>query len=262
MAGRDLGAGSLSQLARRAPAGAGLLAVILIAAPLVVVVSAQPLAPAQPPRTLEPPKALALPPAGPTIRRQLTGTGFFVDEHGHLLTARHVVEGCARVMVVKEARHAPARLVAVSARQDLALLKTHKTLGLSAVFPSTVGTAPSDMLFAGGYDQLAGLQIGGGVIANAQVTGFADNGTLAIDAAVTFGSSGAPVLDRFGLVQGVISRRTAADRVLAVRAGEAKAFLTAQGVRITQDDRPQIAGAASRAHRAASISARVLCLQS
>jgi hypothetical protein len=47
-----------------------------------------------------------------------------------------------------------------------------------------------------------------------------------------------------------------------VGVGEAKAFLTGNGVRFEEDDRPQMAGGGSRANRAASISARVTCLQS
>ena len=222
---------------------------------------AQSLLPTQTPKTIERPKALALPPQSPTIQRQLTGTGFFVDDNGHVLTARHVVEGCYRVLVAKEERRVYAKLVTASSRQDLALLQVSETMGLAAVFPRTVGAGAPDMVFAGAYDTLAGLQLGGGLIANSRVTGHGEGGTLAIDSPVTFGASGAPVLDRFGLVQGVISRRMSADRVLAVSASQAKTFLIDNGVRISQDDRPQIAGSASRAHRAGSISVRVTCLQ-
>lgn len=119
----------------------------------------------------------------------------------------------------------------------------------------------NDMVFAGAYDTLAGSLVGGGVIANSRVTGGAEADHLAIDSPVTFGASGAPVLDGLGLVQGVISRRTSSDRVQAVGAAAAKTFLSANGVRFDQDDRPQISGSASRAQRAASISVRVTCTQ-
>ena len=69
------------------------------------------------------------------------------------------------------------------------------------------------------------------------------------------------MLDGRGLVQGVVSRRIAERRVLAVGAAEAKSFLAANGVAVDQDDRSQIAGASARADRAASISARVICVQ-
>jgi hypothetical protein len=109
-------------------------------------------------------------------------------------------------------------------------------------------------------------------------------GYLAIDSNISFGSSGAPVLDSRGLVQGIISERinevklptaysaplgemsmskvkVASDHVLAVSAPQAKAFLAANDIAFEEDDRPQMAASGSRANRAASISARVTCVQ-
>jgi S1-C subfamily serine protease len=192
------------------------------------------------------------------------GTAFFVDGAGHMLTARHAAEDCTRIVVFKEGRAVPAQLVALSPRFDIALIKAPKTLGLAAVFPRNVTAGVNDMVFAAAYDTLPGMLARGGTLANATVTpsfGGSEAGYLVIDSNVTFGASGAPVLDSRGLVEGVISRRTMINRVLAVAAAEAKAFLVSNGVRVQEDDRPQIAGGGSRANRAASISARVTCLQ-
>ena len=197
-----------------------------------------------------------------TIAREKSGTAFFVDDVGHMLTAGHAAADCARVVVGKEGRVAAARVVAVSGQYDLALIKVAKTLGLSAVFPRSVTAAANDLVFAAAYDTLPGMMARGGTLANATIApSGGEAGYLAIDSNITFGASGAPVLDSRGLVQGVISRRTAADHVLAVGAAEAKSFLIANRIAIAEDDRPQIAGSGSRANRAASISARVTCLQ-
>lgn len=200
--------------------------------------------------------------ASMTVAREKNGTGFFVDDLGHMLTAGHAAADCTRIVVVKEGQVADARVVAVSSQFDLALIKVAKTLGLAAVFPRSVTAAANDMVFAEAYDALPSTMAHGGTLANATVApSGGETGYLAIDSNVTFGASGAPVLDSRGLVQGVISRRTAADRVLAVDAAEAKSFLAANHIAIDEDDRPQIAGLGSRAHRAASISAHVTCLQ-
>ncbi len=198
------------------------------------------------------------------IRQEKNGTAFFVDDFGDMLTARHAVENCVRVVVAKEGRAISARVVALSTPFDLALIKIPRTWGLAAVFPRSVTAGANEMVFAAAYDTLPGMMGRGGMIANATVAlnaGGSEAGHLAIDSPVTFGASGAPVLDGGGLVQGVISRRTTVNRVLAVGAAESKAFLASNGVRFEQDDRPQIAGGGSRANRAASISARVTCLQ-
>lgn len=193
--------------------------------------------------------------------REKTGTAFFVDDIGHMLTAGHAADDCARVVVAKEGRVVAARVLAVSTQSDLALIVVPKTLGLSAVFPRTATVGTNEMVFAAAYGNLAGMIARGGTLANATVSSGAGAGTIAIDSDVTFGASGAPVLDSRGLVQGIISRRTGADHVLAADAATAKAFLAANHVTVQEDDRPQIAGSASRANRAASISARVSCLQ-
>lgn len=199
----------------------------------------------------------------PAARRvESTSTAFFVDNSGHMLTARHAVESCVRVIVAKEGFAVTARVVALAGDADLALVKVSRTLGLSAVFPQTVKASANEMVFASAFDTLPGKLIGGGVMANATVKADSTPATLAIVSDVTFGASGAPVLDSRGLVQGIVSKRTAANRVVAVGASEAKSFLRVHNVRLQEDDRPQIAGNGSRAHRAASISARVRCLQS
>lgn len=192
--------------------------------------------------------------------REKTGTAFFVDDRGYLLTARHAVEDCARLIIVKERHALNAQLVAISPEADLALIKAPKTRGLAAVFPVTAGVGANDLVFASAYDRLAANR---GLLANATVAANASDqsGVLLIDSDVTYGASGAPVLDGRGLVQGVISRKMGASRVAAVAAGSAKAFLAAQGIRFAMDDRAQIAGASARAARAASLSAQVTCVE-
>ncbi len=212
------------------------------------------------PARMDTPKPLSLPRPAETPRQQ-TGTTFFVDDTGYMLTARHAVAACTRILVFKEGRAMSAHVVALSNEVDLGLIKATRTLGLSAVFPRSQTPAPSDMVFAAAYDNLQGMIAHGGVMANAMVSTNSERGYIAIDSDVTFGASGAPVLDSRGLVQGIISRRVAANHVLAADAEEAKRFLIANGVAVHEDDHAQIASSASRANRAASISARVTCLQ-
>lgn len=245
-----------------------ILPLILAAAPVVAHAQVFSLpAPPPPPNRqdlhrVEAPRTDAPSSSRPTSRL-LTGTAFFVDGNGHLLTARHTVEGCRNVVITKERWRTTGRVTALSSRVDLALIKAPKTLGLWATFPRTVGGTPNDMVFASSYDSLAGLLSMGGMMANARVMAPAadsERGHLVMDSTAGVGTSGAPVLDRLGLVQGVVSRRTLVNRVLAVNASESKAFLSANGISADQDDRPQIAATGSRAHRAASLSTRVTCV--
>jgi hypothetical protein len=62
-----------------------------------------------------------------------------------------------------------ARVLALSPRFDLALIKVPKTLGLAAVFPRSVTAAVNDMMFAAAYDTLPDMMTRGDVLANATV---------------------------------------------------------------------------------------------
>jgi S1-C subfamily serine protease len=196
------------------------------------------------------------------ITGKKSGTAFFVDDSGDLLTAGHIVDDCLSVVVTKEGRVLPAQVEAFSRQPDLALVKVSTTLGLAAVFPRDITPSANDMVFAAAYDSLPAMIAAGNILSNATVVAEdAGSGSLSIDSSVTFGASGAPVLDGRALVQGVISRRTPEDHVDAVSAAQAKAFLEANGIAIAEDDRPQIAALGSRANRAASISAGITCFQ-
>jgi hypothetical protein len=95
---------------------------------------------------------LARPPEPASIHSEKTGTGFFVDDTGDMLTARHAAEGCTRIVVAKEGRAVAARVVALAPSVDLAPVP--KTMGLAAVFPRNVTATVNDMVFAAAYDAL------------------------------------------------------------------------------------------------------------
>jgi S1-C subfamily serine protease len=99
-----------------------------------------------------PPQPLARPPEPASIHSEKTGTGFFVDDSGNMLTAHHAAEGCTRIVVVKEGRAVAARVVALAPSVDLAPVP--KTMGLAAVFPRNVTATVNDMVFAAAYDAL------------------------------------------------------------------------------------------------------------
>ncbi len=145
------------------------------------------------------------------------GSGFVFDANGWILTNDHVVEGATTLTVsFKGGRELKARVVAIDANADLAVIKVNAT-GLATV---DIGTS-------------AGLQVGQLLIAIGSPLGtFSDSVTSGIlsatgrsitvrdaqtrqrrrmtnllqtDAAINPGNSGGPLLDAHGLVIGINS---------------------------------------------------------
>lgn len=174
------------------------------------------------------------------------GTAFRVSEAGHLVTNRHVVEGCSAIgVVVGNRATANLRLLATDPGHDLALLagppsKQAATLRadddpIQGEDTLTYGFPLPGMLSASG-------QLGAGMVT--ALTGIRnDAGQLQTDVPLQRGNSGGPLLDRRGQVMGVVFAKLDALRVaqmtgdlpqnvnFAVRLAPLKRLLDANGVR-------------------------------
>jgi Trypsin-like serine proteases, typically periplasmic, contain C-terminal PDZ domain len=163
-------------------------------------------------------------------------TGFFVDGRGHVLTARHAVDGCRGVYLLRPGLVIPLTVVAADDATDLALVRAPETLGEAGAFAPDPPPTDGQAVFTASYADLLGHDIDG-VLANGRP----------ISSAAGAGTSGAPVVDRRGLGIGVVFARrhpTGAGRrlgiaapLMAVEGNRAKAFLADHGV--VPEDRAQ-----------------------
>jgi Trypsin-like serine proteases, typically periplasmic, contain C-terminal PDZ domain len=176
-------------------------------------------------------------------------TGFFVDGRGHVLTARHAVDGCRGVYLLRPGLVIPLTVVAADDATDLALVRAPETLGEAGAFAPDPPPTDGQAVFTASYADLLGHDIDG-VLANGRVPArarAADGTVFPISSAAGAGTSGAPVVDRRGLVIGVVFARrhpTGAGRrlgiaapLMAVEGNRAKAFLADHGV--VPEDRAQ-----------------------
>src|SRR5882724_3353519 len=95
-------------------------------------------------------RAAAFVPTKPPTAVELatgSGTGFFVTQDGYLLTANHVVDGAAKIIVKTKHLALAARLVKVDKTNDVALLKI-----TGAYLPSAL---TNEMLLRGSNPQLS-----------------------------------------------------------------------------------------------------------
>lgn len=206
------------------------------------------------------PLATVLPARGAA---NLTSTGFYVDDAGHVLTAGHAVGGCRRIVVASNGQPQEAAVIARSQKKDLALLKVERSLGAAAVFAREVDVERPGLVFAAGYQDLPQLLAEGGALSNAVLRSGresrAASGDIELISDASFGTSGAPVLASSGLAIGVVTHKKASGQVFAVHADPAKEFLRAQGVLVREDDRPRLTVWQDRASFAARMSVTVHC---
>lgn len=208
---------------------------------------------------------------------EANATGFFVNDQGDVLTARHVVEGCQTLFVIKDAQVAHAKVKALSADRDLAVITSAIRPLLSASFVKRGNVSGAQPVFAAGYEVLRHMPDRATTIYNGFTrSGASDAGRpeFTLLSSATNGASGSPVLDQAGLVVGLITERAeaaggdaravatrsdAASYVIAVPGDPIKTFLRASGVPFTETDTPQLEPMQAHAPRAATLEAGVLC---
>jgi S1-C subfamily serine protease len=157
----------------------------------------QQLADENPPREREqPPKQ-----SGPTI---IAGTGFFVSSLGHIVTNKHVVDGC-HTITTRDGQS--LTLVLLSGTADLALLKQDKHPSASATFRNGSGIRVGDEVIAFGFP-LPGILSSEGNISTGTVaanSGLGDDPHfIQVSAPVQPGNSGGPLFDTSGNVVGIV----------------------------------------------------------
>jgi putative serine protease PepD len=145
-----------------------------------------------------------------------TGSGFLIDDQGHIVTNQHVIDGAQRIRVRFGAEGQPvdATLVGQDPSTDIAVLKVADGKVPKDVEPLALAASqprPGDVAIAiGSPFGLAGTVTTGIVSALGRTidspNGFQIENVLQTDAAINPGNSGGPLLDASGRVIGVNSQ--------------------------------------------------------
>ena len=129
-----------------------------------------------------------------------SGTAFFINNRGHLLTNNHVVEGCSLSKITYKNNDYDAKLIATDKTLDLALLKAELKPKTFFNF-SKNETKKLNTIYVAGYPLGKGLsddlKISSGIVSS--LKGFEDNSNeIQIDAPINSGNSGGPIINENG----------------------------------------------------------------
>jgi S1-C subfamily serine protease len=190
-----------------------------------------------------------------------TGSGFLIDNDGHILTNAHVVEGAKSVDVqLGDGDTQQAQIVGIDPSSDIALLKVDNTEGVSPLpLGDSTKVQVGDPVVAIGNPFALDRTVTTGIVSALQrqiqaPNGFSISNVIQTDAAINPGNSGGPLIDGAGQVIGINSQiesqsggnegvgfavpiKTAADVVSQLESGGEvhRAYLGITGGDITPD---------------------------
>lgn len=143
-----------------------------------------------------------------TVRRPLgQGSGFFVDDKGHIVTNNHVIDGADEITVVLDnGDELTAELIGTDPATDLAVLKVKPSGNQRYVqFSEELDLRVGDYVLAVGNPFGLGGTVTSGIVS--AIGGERRQGTygdfIQIDASINRGNSGGPTFDLNGNVVGV-----------------------------------------------------------
>jgi S1-C subfamily serine protease len=142
-----------------------------------------------------------------------TGSGFLVDNDGHILTNAHVVQGAKRVDVqLGDGDTQQAQIVGTDPSTDIALLKVDNTEGANPLpLADSSKVQVGDPVVAIGNPFGLDRTVTTGIVSALQrqiqaPNGFSISDVIQTDAAINPGNSGGPLIDGAGQVIGINSQ--------------------------------------------------------
>ena len=145
---------------------------------------------------------------GESARRVKTyGSGFIIDSSGIIVTNKHVIDGALDIKVMfNDGDRVPARLVAVAAMLDLAVLKVDVDRPLPVLkWGDSEALQVGDAVLAIGNPLGLGMSVSAGIVSalNRDIQDTPFDNYIQTDAAINHGNSGGPLVDLNGEVVGV-----------------------------------------------------------
>ena len=140
-----------------------------------------------------------------TLLAAASGTGFFINKSGVLVSNNHVIDSCDKNFVFYDGESFEAKVLGVDRVNDLALMKTNINPKSHFSISNQDASLLDDVIIAGyplGKNISASIKTTKGSVTS--LAGFGDNySNFQTDAALNQGNSGGPIIDNKGNVIGV-----------------------------------------------------------
>ena len=169
-----------------------------------------------------------------------SGTAFFINKKGYLLTNNHVVDGCTLSKISYKNKDYDTKLIATDKTLDLALLKSELKPETFFNF-SKNETKKLNTIYVAGYPLGKGLsddlKISSGIVSS--LKGFEDNSNeIQIDAPINSGNSGGPIINENGDLIAIAVSGLAKDQTeginFGIKSSAAERFLKSNNININK----------------------------
>jgi S1-C subfamily serine protease len=167
-----------------------------------------------------------------------SGTAFFINKKGYLLTNNHVVDGCTLSKISYKNKEYDTKLIATDKTLDLALLKAELKPKTFINF-SKDEAKKLDTIYVAGYPLGKGLsndlKINPGSVSS--LKGFEDNSNeIQIDAPINPGNSGGPIINENGNLIAIAVSGMAKDQTeginFGIKSSAAERFLKSNNINV------------------------------
>ena len=179
------------------------------------------------------------------ISVESVGTGFFINEEGYAVTNNHVVNGKKNLTLSIKEKDYKARVIAIDAQNDLAILKTDEKVDHFFFLASEDAQRMDDVIAIGfGFGKSISNEVKTTKGVVSALAGINNNySQVQIDASLQPGNSGGPVINSNGLVIGVAVAKMDAEVVFqytgslpegisfAIKSSTLKQFLSSNGIK-------------------------------
>ncbi|MBE8190309.1 MAG: trypsin-like peptidase domain-containing protein [Candidatus Thioglobus sp.] len=203
-------------------------------------------------------------PANPPSSGSKSGTGFYINNNGFVVTNNHVISGCSSVWINENNKNIPSVVVKTNKALDIAIIKANTSNETFAKFADNIRTGEDVMALGFPLGRELGDDIKatkGNISAVSGIQG--DKDFIQFTAPIQAGNSGGPLLNEGGFVVGINTAKLVGEKYqnvnFAINGNSAQRFLGKHSINFEYGKYDKSLKSADLAKKGAKFTVRVLC---